>query len=139
MTKGATDIVLLGTGGSSLGAQALAQLAGFKVSGIIPFRRLNNRTIRMHFLDNLDAGMLEQALIDQDMKTTSFLVVSKSGGTAETVMQMIIMLEGLKERGLDWNAKAHMVVITETGDLDANAILQMARRHDLEVDRKSVV
>ncbi|VAV96134.1 Glucose-6-phosphate isomerase [hydrothermal vent metagenome] len=133
LTKGATDIVLLGTGGSSLGAQALAQLAGFKVSGIIPFRRLNNRTIRMHFLDNLDAGMLEQALIDQDMKTTSFLVVSKSGGTAETVMQMIIMLEGLKERGLDWNAKAHMVVITETGDLDANAILQMARRHDLEV------
>ncbi len=133
LTNGATDIVLLGTGGSSLGAQALAQLAGFKVSGIIPFRRLNNRTIRMHFLDNLDACMLDQALIDQDMKTTRFLAISKSGGTAETVMQMVIMLEALKEKGLDWNARAHMVALTETGNEDANAVLQIAKRHNLEV------
>ncbi len=139
LTNGATDIVLLGTGGSSLGAQALAQLAGYKVSGIIPFRRLNNRTIRMHFLDNLDASMLDQALIDQDMKTTRFLVVSKSGGTAETVMQMVIMLEALKEKGLDWNASSHMVVLTETGNSDVNTILQLAKRHDLEILEHSPV
>ena len=133
LTTGATDIVLLGTGGSSLGAQALAQLAGYKVSGIIPFRRLNNRTLRVHFLDNLDASMLDRALIDQSMKTTRFLAISKSGGTAETVMQMAIMLDALKESGLDWNASAHMVVLTETGNPDGNTVLQLAKRHNLEV------
>lgn len=133
LTSGATDVVLLGTGGSSLGAQALAQLAGYKVSGIIPFRRLINRPIRVHFLDNLDANMLNQALIDQSLKTTRFLAVSKSGGTAETVMQMVVMLEAMKEGGLDWNAKAHMVVLTETGKPEINAVLQLARKHGLEV------
>ena len=139
LTNGATDVVLLGTGGSSLGAQALAQLAGYKVSGIIPFRRINNRALRVHFLDNLDACMLNQALLDQDMKTTRFLAVSKSGGTAETVMQMVIMLEALKANGLDWNANAHMVVLTETDNEDANAVLQLARRHNLEVLEHSPV
>ncbi|HFC05467.1 MAG TPA: glucose-6-phosphate isomerase, partial [Rhizobiales bacterium] len=139
LTNGATDVVLLGTGGSSLGAQALAQLAGYKVSGIIPFRRIKNRTLRVHFLDNLDACMLEQALRDQDLKTTRFLAVSKSGGTAETVMQMIIILEALKENGLDWNNAAHIVVLTETGDPDNNAVLQLARRHNLLVLEHSQV
>lgn len=133
LTNGATDVVLLGTGGSSLGAQALAQLAGYKVSGIIPFRRIKNRTMRVHFLDNLDACMLEQALRDQDMKTTRFLAVSKSGGTAETVMQMVIMIEALKEQGLDWNASAHMVVLTETTNPEGNTVLQLAKRHNLQI------
>jgi glucose-6-phosphate isomerase len=67
------------------------------------------------------------------MKTTRFLSVSKSGGTAETVMQMVIMLDALKESGLDWNANNHMVVLTETGKEDTNAVLQLARRHKLSV------
>src|SRR4051794_2544209 len=36
LAQGATDIVLLGTGGSSLGGQTLAQLAGHGVAGIGP-------------------------------------------------------------------------------------------------------
>src|SRR5687768_2800353 len=38
LTAGATDIVLLGTGGSSLGGQTLAQLAGHAVPGVGPLR-----------------------------------------------------------------------------------------------------
>jgi glucose-6-phosphate isomerase len=132
LMTGATDVVLLGTGGSSLGAQALAQLAGYKVSGIIPFR-LNNRTMRLHFLDNLDASMLDQALRDQRMKTTRVLAISKSGGTAETVMQMAIMLEALKDQGLDWNAAAHMVVLTGLDNPEKNTALKLAKRHNLKV------
>ena len=130
LMTGATDVVLLGTGGSSLGAQALAQLAGYKVSGIIPFK-LNNRTLRVHFLDNLDAEMLEQALRDQGMSTTRFLAISKSGGTAETVMQMTIMLDALKNNGLDWNAANHMIVLTELDKPDTNTVLKLAKRHKL--------
>src|SRR4029079_7034392 len=45
----ATDIVLLGTGGSSLGGQTLAQLAGHAVPGVGALRD----PPRMHFMDNL--------------------------------------------------------------------------------------
>src|SRR5581483_7366090 len=47
----ATDIVILGTGGSSLGGQTLAQLAHHGVPGAGAFRE----PPRLHFIDNLDA------------------------------------------------------------------------------------
>src|SRR5689334_9927402 len=34
LKEGASDIVILGTGGSSLGGQTIAQLAGFNVPGV---------------------------------------------------------------------------------------------------------
>src|SRR4051794_14427972 len=46
----ASDIVFLGTGGSSLGAQALAQLAGYGVPGL----GVLSDPPRLHFFDNLD-------------------------------------------------------------------------------------
>ena len=50
LRAGATDIVVLGTGGSSLGGQTLAQLADVAVRGVEAFRA----GPRMHFMDNLD-------------------------------------------------------------------------------------
>src|SRR5207248_7669974 len=47
----ASDIVVLGIGGSSLGGQTLAQLAGYAVPGIGVLRE----PPRLHFIDNLDA------------------------------------------------------------------------------------
>ena len=55
----ATDIVLLGTGGSSLGGQTLAQLAGHAVPGVDAFRN----GPRLHFMDNLDPDSFA-ALLD---------------------------------------------------------------------------
>ena len=46
----ASDIVFLGTGGSSLGGQTLAQLAGHAVAGVGALRERP----RLHFMDNLD-------------------------------------------------------------------------------------
>src|SRR5499433_2853303 len=51
ITAGATDIVFLGTGGSSLGGQTLVQLAGHAVPGL----GLLRDGPRLHFMDNLDA------------------------------------------------------------------------------------
>ena len=50
LVAGATDVVLLGTGGSSLGGQTLAQLAGHAVPGV----GLLRDPPRIHFMDNLD-------------------------------------------------------------------------------------
>ena len=54
----ATDIVFLGTGGSSLGGQTLAQLSGHAVPGL----GLLRDGPRLHFLDNLDPQTFAQVL-----------------------------------------------------------------------------
>jgi glucose-6-phosphate isomerase len=92
----ATDIVILGTGGSSLGGQTLAQLAGFAVPGIGSLRP----PPRLHFIDNLDAHTYAGLLTRLPHATTRFVAISKSGGTAETLMQTIAALSALKEAGL---------------------------------------
>jgi len=130
LLAGATDIVLYGTGGSSLGAQALAQLAGYRVPGLTAIETAAG-PVRFHFFDNLDGHTLEQVLGRLDLKTTRFLAVSKSGGTPETVLQMVVTLDALAAAGLEQNAAAHMVALTEPGSPDKNAVRRLAERHGL--------
>jgi glucose-6-phosphate isomerase len=69
--------VLFGTGGSSLGARSLAELA-----------RPEERA-RLVVVDNLDPDGMAEALAAEALAGTAFLVVSKSGGTAETMAQAL--------------------------------------------------
>src|SRR6476469_4299598 len=94
---GATDIVILGTGGSSLGGQTLAQLADVAVRGAEAFRS----PPRMHFVDNLDPGTYDRLLKKLPLGTTRFIAISKSGGTGETLMQTAAALSAVKQAGLD--------------------------------------
>jgi glucose-6-phosphate isomerase len=94
---GASDIVILGTGGSSLGGQTLAQLAGYAVPGVDALRA----PPRLHFIDNLDGSSFATMLERLPLATTRFVAISKSGGTAETLMQTIAALSALKDAGLD--------------------------------------
>jgi glucose-6-phosphate isomerase len=92
----ATDIVILGTGGSSLGGQTLAQLAGVAVPGVGALRA----PPQLHFIDNLDPESFGTLLGRLPHATTRFVAISKSGGTAETLMQTIAALSTLKDAGL---------------------------------------
>jgi len=92
----ATDIVILGTGGSSLGGQTLAQLAGFAVPGVGALRV----PPQLHFIDNLDAESFSSMLAKLPHTTTRFVAISKSGGTAETLMQTIAALSAVQAEGL---------------------------------------
>jgi glucose-6-phosphate isomerase len=130
LLAGATDIVLYGTGGSSLGAQALAQLAGYRVPGLTAIETPAG-PVRFHFFDNLDGRTLGEVLRTLDLKTTRFLAVSKSGGTPETVLQMVVTLDALTSAGLDWNAAAHMVALTEPGSPEKNTVRRLAERYGL--------
>lgn len=91
----ATDVVFLGTGGSSLGGQALAQL---KIGAGKP---------RTHFPDNLDPVTFEALLKSLPLKTTQFVATSKSGGTAETLMQAIAAISALDAAGLKTSDHLH--------------------------------
>jgi len=97
LTQGASDIVMLGTGGSSLGGQTLAQLAFYHVPGVGALREAP----RVHFIDNLDPVSFEAMLSKLPLATTRFVSISKSGGTAETLMQTIAALSALKQAGID--------------------------------------
>lgn len=104
---GASDVVFLGTGGSSLGGQALAQLAGYMVPGL---GRLSAGP-RVHFFDNLDPFTFGRALDLLPLETTRFAAISKSGGTGETLMQAMAALDALQRAGL---APAdHMIGLSE--------------------------
>jgi glucose-6-phosphate isomerase len=92
LTDNATDIVLLGTGGSSLGGQTLAQLGWHGVPGVGSLRE----PPRLHFMDNIDPESYAALLARLPHNTTRFIAVSKSGGTAETLMQTIAALSALK-------------------------------------------
>jgi glucose-6-phosphate isomerase len=105
----ATDIVILGTGGSSLGGQTLAQLAGFAVPGVGALRA----PPQLHFIDNLDPDSFQTLLARLPHATTRFIAISKSGGTAETLMQTITALSAIQSQGLQTRIPDIFLGITE--------------------------
>lgn len=94
---GTTDILVLGTGGSSLGGQTLAQLTGYGIAGLSQFAP----GPRLHFIDNLDPATYEALLARLPLKATKFIAISKSGGTGETLLQSIAAIEALRAAGLN--------------------------------------
>ena len=118
--EGAKRIVVLGTGGSSLGAQVLVQINGWgtPASGMV-----KASGPEMIFADNLDGQSFDLLLDESQLANTKFIVVSKSGGTAETMMQLSCALTSLKKAGLD-TAK-HVSGIAGSG---SNTLRDVAER-----------
>lgn len=97
LCDGAETLVFFGTGGSSLGGQTLAQIAGWGIphaSAKGPHSRP-----RIQFYDNLDGSTLEALLATTDFPKTRFIVTSKSGGTAETLSQAIATITAIQAAG----------------------------------------
>ncbi|MDR1829078.1 MAG: glucose-6-phosphate isomerase [Methylobacteriaceae bacterium] len=109
LRKDATDVVFLGTGGSSLGGQTLAQLKDYNVPGLGRF--VENP--RIHFLDNLDPVTFDGFLKKVPLKTSRFVAISKSGGTGETLMQSIAILSAFAEKEPDLNIADHFLGLSE--------------------------
>ena len=111
LSQGARLIVFFGTGGSGLGGQTLAQLAGWNIPGGASIYQRNRP--RTRFYDNLDGATLTGALDILDFETTRFVVTSKSGGTAETLAQAIAALSAVKTAGLEHRIPEMFLGITE--------------------------
>ena len=100
LRRDASDVVFLGTGGSSLGGQTLAQLRDYAVPGAGRF----TDPPRVHFLDNLDPITFDHVLARLPLGHTRFVAISKSGGTGETLMQSMAVLDALARSGLSARA-----------------------------------
>jgi glucose-6-phosphate isomerase len=126
LTAGATDIVVLGTGGSSLGGQTLAQLAFYNVPGVGALRG----PPRVHFIDNLDPISFDAMMAKLPLATTRFVAISKSGGTAETLMQAIAALSALKQAKVD-PAKAMLGISEPSKAGKRNGLRDLLDKHQV--------
>jgi len=99
LSQGARAIIFFGTGGSSLGGQTLAQLGGWHVPGTAD--EAQKKRPRTRFYDNLDGHTLASALGSfDDLGSARFVVISKSGGTPETLVQALAALAAVQAAGL---------------------------------------
>ena len=101
--------VHVGIGGSSLGPQML-------VNALKP--KENN--CKFTFINNIDPDVLDDQLYKIDIEDSLFYVVSKSGGTAETMASLAIILDLLQKKNIKpENYKNYLVFCTdpERGDL----------------------
>jgi len=111
LSRGAETIVFLGLGGSSLGGQTLAQLGGWNIPGMASEQQ--KQRPRTRFYDNLDATTLASALASLELPTTRFVVVTKSGGAAETLVQALAALAAVRAAGLAARMHELFLGITE--------------------------
>ena len=78
----ANEIFVLGMGGSSLAGRALVNL-----------RNDAHDDVPIRFLSNIDPQTWHNTFSARDLTGTKFLVISKSGGTDETITQCLLALE----------------------------------------------
>lgn len=114
LSEGAEAIVFFGTGGSGLGGQTLAQLGGWGLPGVSCCSENSPRPRpRTRFYDNLDPLTLSAGLARLDLAKTRFVVTSKSGGTTETLVQLLMTLAAVKDAGLESRIPQLFLAITE--------------------------
>ncbi|MFL5318724.1 MAG: glucose-6-phosphate isomerase, partial [Myxococcaceae bacterium] len=104
---GYENFVVLGIGGSSLGAKALFTSLCHPFHNLVSASARKNRP-RVFFPDNSDAGTFAGLLDSLDLSKTAIAAVTKSGGTAETWAQLLYLREKLKDSG-----KKQIVAITD--------------------------
>jgi glucose-6-phosphate isomerase len=98
------DVIILGTGGSSLGGQTLYSLADERAQP------------RLHFLDNIDPATFESLFAAIDPARTGVVAISKSGGTAETMTQFAICVDWLRAKLNPDAVGRHTIAVTEPRD-----------------------
>ncbi len=124
------DVLLLGIGGSALGAYALdvairgphpLQVAPAKARNVKPNGKARLAGPRLAVLDNVDPGIVAAALEQLSPRRTLVLVIAKSGSTAETLSTFLIVRDWMIS-GIGKRARSRMVAITDSQEGDLLAI-----------------
>ena len=90
-------IIVLGVGGSSLGAKTMCSLK---------FQS------KLEFIESIDPISIENQIKNIDFRNTFFLVISKSGETIETICQTLIIIEEFKRQKIK-NFAEQFIFVTE--------------------------
>ncbi len=109
------NVLVIGIGGSALGPQFVAAALG----------QPRKDKLAVSFFDNTDPDGIDFVLgtLRGQLAKTLVLVISKSGGTAETRNGMLEAIAAYRAAGLDHSK--HFVAVTGIGSkLDANAVAE---------------
>jgi glucose-6-phosphate isomerase len=97
-------MIVLGIGGSALGTKAV-------LDAVPPSVR--PRRMAVHVADNVDPSSFTALLDSVDLGRTCFNVISKSGGTSETLAQFLVVRERLAALVGEDSWPRHVVVTTD--------------------------
>lgn len=110
-----TDVVSVGIGGSDLGPR----LAVDALSGPTPGR------LRVHFLSNVDGHAAQRVLAGLDPARTAAVLISKTFGTQETLLNGAILRDWLGGTQRLYAVSANVERAAETFSIPAERILPM--------------
>lgn len=108
-------IIVFGIGGSSLGTICLQQ----SLTHLFKEKKL-------HVIDNIDPIMLKEMEDIIELEKSLFIIVTKSGGTPETLAEYFYIRKKYDEQGLD--PKEHFVFIT---DPEKGLLREIAREENI--------
>ena len=113
-------IIIIGTGGSSLGSKMLISAVG-------------NSKKKFFFAENVDPDTNQRLISKVDLKKTGFIVISKSGETIETLCIYFFFLNALKNKNI--NIKKRTLVLTENKPSSLKIIQEKRDYHFFEHDK----
>jgi glucose-6-phosphate isomerase len=126
--SGATDFIHVGIGGSALGPMALQNALNHPYYNALP--REARRGPRIHFAENTDPNTLAAILDVADPTSTWVNVVTKSGSTAETMANFLVIRGWLVDALGDFGYQGRTVATT---DPEGGFLREIAEREDLRV------
>ncbi|HEX7942241.1 MAG TPA: glucose-6-phosphate isomerase [Gemmatimonadaceae bacterium] len=107
-----TDVVVLGIGGSALGPIALRTSLRPPQWNLLDEAARGGEP-RLHVLDNVDPANISALLGRLELRRSLFVVISKSGGTAETMAQYLVVRARLNEVLGEAAARDRLVFVTD--------------------------
>jgi glucose-6-phosphate isomerase len=108
---GYENIVIMGIGGSALGITALQTALNPPYYNLLDAAGRGNKP-RLFVMDNIDPDTFAKMLEVCPPEKTLYNVISKSGGTAETMIQLLIAMAPLEKAVGKDKVKDHLVVTT---------------------------
>jgi glucose-6-phosphate isomerase len=114
--KNFKKVVVIGIGGSNLGAKTLSVLS-------------KNQEYVL-FMDSIDPVTTEKQINSLDLEKTFFIAISKSGETIETLSHTIIIMNLLLQKDKIKDFDKRFLFITENKE---NSLMSIAKKFDIEV------
>jgi glucose-6-phosphate isomerase len=105
------DFILIGIGGSSLGAISAIQALAHPFRNLLPAEQRGGP--RFFVLDNPDPEKVSATLSTVDLSKTLVNVVTKSGQTAETMANFLVARDALEKAVGQENAREQIVATTD--------------------------
>lgn len=125
------NFVLLGIGGSALGPIAIQQALHSPYYNLLSKKERGGP--RMFFLDNVDPTEVASLLEVLDPSKTAVNVVTKSGGTIETLAQFLIVQKWIYKKVGKEKGAAHFIVTTDPKKGTLREIAQKEGYETLEI------